>query len=62
MKDSQTIELELERTRKETKMKAEAFYRKYNIIPDKKKNNCVFDHQEEKVSYTVFSNKTSNLY
>ena len=62
MKDSQTIEFELKRICEETKMKAEAFYQKHNIIPDQKKNNCVFDHQEEEVSYTVFSNKTSNLY
>lgn len=62
MKDSKTVELELERICKETKMKAEAFYQKYNIIPDQKKNNCVFDHEEEEISYTVFSNKTSNLY
>lgn len=62
MKDSKEIELELERIRKETKMKAEAFYKKYNIIPDQKKGNCVFDHQEEEVSYTFFSNKTSNLF
>lgn len=62
MKDSQTIELELEKICNETRMRAEAFYQKYNIIPDLKKNNCVFDHQDEEVSYTVFSNKTSNLY
>ena len=61
MKEPQTIELELEKICNETKMKAEDFYRKYNIIPNQKKNNCVFDHQEEEVSYTVFSNKTSNL-
>ena len=62
MKDSKEIKLELERVRKETMMKAEAFYQKYNIIPDQKKNNCVFDQQEEEVSFTVFTNKTSNLY
>ena len=62
MKDLHTKEIELERIFKETKMKAEAFYQKYNIIPDQKKNNCVVDHQEEELSYTVFSNKTSNLY
>lgn len=62
MKNLQTKEVELERIFKETKMKAEAFYQKYNIIPDQKKNNCVVDHQEEELSYTVFSNKTSNLY
>lgn len=62
MKDLQTKEIELERIFKEAKMRAETFYQKYNIIPDQKKNNCVVDHQEEELSYTVFSNKTSNLY
>lgn len=62
MKDSQILEIELERIRKETMMKAEAFYQKYNITPDEKKKNCVFDHREEEVLDTVFSNKTSNLY
>lgn len=62
MKDSKTIELKLEKIRRETQMKAEAFYQKYNIVPDRKKNNYVFDHQAEEVSYTVFSNKTSNIY
>ena len=62
MNDSNKKEIELERISNETKMKAEAFYQKYNIIPDQKKNNCVFDYREEEVSFTVFSNKTSNLY
>lgn len=62
MKDSQSLEIELERVRKEAKMKAEAFYQKYNITPYKKNDNCVFDNQEEHVLDTVFSNKTSNLY
>lgn len=62
MKDSQTTEIELEKICKETKMKAEAFYQKHNIVPDQKRNNSVFDHQEEEIFYTVFSNKTSNLY
>ena len=63
MKDLQTLETELEEIRKETKMKAEAFYQKYNITPYKKNDNCVFHHhQDEEVSYTVFTNKTSNLY
>lgn len=62
MKDLQTLETELEEIRKETKMKAEAFYQKYKITPNKKNDNCVFHyHQDEEVSYTVFSNKTSNL-
>lgn len=62
MKDLQALEIELEKIRKETKMKAEAFYQKYSIIPEPKNNNIVSDHNEEEISYTVFSNKTSNLY
>lgn len=62
MKDSQGLEIELEKIRKETKMKAEAFYQKYNITPYKMNENCVFDHQDVEVLDTVFSNKTSNLY
>lgn len=62
MKDSKAIDIELERIRKETEMKAEAFYQKYNIMPVQKENNCVMTPQEDEVLYTVFSNKTSNLY
>ena len=62
MKVSQAIEIELERIRRETTMKAEAFYQEYNITPDKKKDNCVFDQLEKEVLDTLFSNKTSNLY
>lgn len=62
MKDSKAIDIELERIRKETEMKAEAFYQKHNIMPVQKENNCVMTPQEDEVLYTVFSNKTSNLY
>lgn len=62
MKDSQTLEIELERICKETKMKAEAFYQKYNITPYNNNDNCVFDQQEKDVLDIVFSNKTSNQY
>ena len=62
MKDSKAIDNELERIRKETEMKAEAFYQKHNIMPVQKDNNCVIAPQEDEVLYTVFSNKTTNLY
>ena len=62
MKDSKTIDNELERIRKETEMKAEAFYQKHNIMPVQKDNNSVIAPQEDEVLYTVFSNKTTNLY
>ncbi len=62
MKDSQALEIELEKIRKETKKKAEVFYQNYNITPYKKNDNCVFDHQDVEVLDIVFSNKTSNLY
>lgn len=62
MKDTQTKGINLDRICKETRIKAEAFYRKYNIIPVQKKDCCVFDHKEEEVSYTIFSNRASNLY
>ena len=62
MKDSKAIDIELERIRKETEMKAEAFYHKYNIMPVQKENNSVTASQEDEVLYTVFSNKTTNLY
>lgn len=61
MKDLQVLKIELEKICKETKMKAEAFYQKYNITPYDKKENSVFDHKDEEVLDTVFSNKTSNL-
>lgn len=62
MKDSKAKDIELERIRKETEMKAEAFYQKYNILPVQKEKNCVIAPQEDEVLYTVFSNKTTNLY
>ena len=62
MKNSKVIDTELERIRKETEKKAEAFYQKHNIMPVQKKYNCVFATQEEKVIYTVFSNSTTNLF
>lgn len=62
MKDSKAIDIELERIRKETEMKAEVFYQKHNIMPVQKENTCVTAPQEDKVLYTVFSNKTTNLY
>lgn len=62
MKDSKAVDIELERIRKETENKAEAFYQKHNIMPVQKDNICVIAPQEDEVLYTVFSNKTSNLY
>lgn len=62
MKDSKAIDIELEEIRKETELKAETFYQKHNIMPVKDENNCVITPQEDEVLYTVFSNKTTNLY
>lgn len=62
MKDSKAIDIELERIRKETEKKAEVFYQKHNIMPFQKDNISVKTPQEDEVLYTVFSNKTSNLY
>lgn len=62
MKDLKANDIELERIRKETEMKAEAFYQKYKIMPVQKENGCVTAPQEDEVLYTVFSNKTTNLY
>ena len=62
MKYSKAIDNELERIRKETEKKAEAFYQKHNIKPVQKENNCVNAPQEDDVLYTVFSNKTTNLF
>jgi len=62
MKESNTIEYMLEKIRKETEMRAEAFYQKYNILPELKKDNAVFDLQKEDELSTTFSNKTTNLY
>lgn len=62
MKESKAIDNELERIRKETEMKAEAFYQKHNIMPVQKEKNCVIAPQEDEIIYTVFSNKTSNFY
>lgn len=62
MKDSKAIDIELERIRKETEMKAEAFYQKYNIMPVQKENSFINAPQKDDVLYTVFSNKTVNLY
>lgn len=61
MNDSKAIDNELERIRKETVMKAEAFYKKHNIIPEQKNNGCVLSPQKEEKLFSVFSNKTTNL-
>ncbi len=61
MSKSRAIDTELEKIRKETEKKAEAFYREYNIKSVQKKHNCDFDPQKEVVLYTIFSNKTINL-
>ena len=62
MKETKAIDLELERIRKETEMKAEAFYQKHNIMPVPTEEYCVIAPQEDEVLYIVFSNKTMNLY
>ena len=62
MKDSKAKDIELERIRKETEMRAEAFYQKYNIMPTQMDNYSVLAPHEKNTLFTVFSNKTSNLY
>ncbi len=62
MKVLKTADNEMERIRKETEMKAESFYQKHNIMPVQKDNICVIAPHEDEVLYTIFSNKTSNLY
>lgn len=61
MKDSKSDILELEKVRQETERKAETFYKEYNIFPEHK-NNSLLAPQDEEVLFTVFSNKTSNLF
>ncbi len=62
MKDSKVKDIELERIRKETEMKAEAFYQKYNILPVQNENNCVIAPKEDEVfpSFTHVSYPTEN--
>lgn len=62
MKDLKVVEDKLEKIRRETEMKAEAFYQKHNILPEQKNGFSLSAPQKEDVSYTLFSNKTSNLY
>ncbi len=62
MKDSKAVETELERIRKETEKKAEVFYQKYNILPEQKNNHCFLSPPKDEILFSVFSNKTSNLY
>lgn len=62
MKNLEEVEAELERIRKKTEMEAEIFYQKHNILPMQKDNICVLPTQKEEVLYTLYSNKTSNLY